>query len=142
MPLVAYLLTFSTYGTHLPGSESGWVDAQHRLPGSPLRDPDPDLNTDARSRLNHPPWFMNQETRLLTLHAILSVCTHRKWTAHAIHVRTNHVHAVIGGEAKPEKILPTARPTRPAHFGPALAKPPNAVTGQNAAHAISGNRQA
>ena len=31
VPALAYLLTFSAYGMHLPGSEKGWVDAQHRM---------------------------------------------------------------------------------------------------------------
>jgi hypothetical protein len=36
---------------------------------------------------------------------MLAVCRHRSWTAYAVHVRTTHVHAVIGGEIKPEKMI-------------------------------------
>jgi REP element-mobilizing transposase RayT len=41
----------------------------------------------------------------MTLETIRSVCAHRRWIAHAIHVRTNHVHAVIAGETTPERML-------------------------------------
>jgi REP element-mobilizing transposase RayT len=102
---LAYLLTFSTYGTHLPGSEKGWVDAQHRMPGSPMLSPDPDRETYWRAHLSEAPWVLDGEARVLTLHAILGVCAYRRWTAHAVHIRTNHVHAVIAGEVAPERML-------------------------------------
>jgi hypothetical protein len=102
---LAYLLTFSTYGTHLPGSEKGWVDAQHCLAGSPMRSHNPSREAYWRSHLNESPWVLDQEARLVTLGVILSVCTHRQWIAHAAHVRTTHIHAVIGGEGKPERML-------------------------------------
>ena len=102
---MAYLLTFSTYGTHLPGSEKGWVDAQHSVVGSPVLPPDPDLEAYWQSCLNGAPCVLDPELRLLTLRAILTVCAHRKWTAHAVHVRTNHVHTVISGPVKPERML-------------------------------------
>jgi len=34
-----YFITFSCYGTHLYGDESGSVDRQHNVPGSRLMDP-------------------------------------------------------------------------------------------------------
>lgn len=105
VPLVAYLLTFSTYGTHLPGSEKGWIDAQHRIPGSPVLRPDHTLVRYWQGRLNNPPWMLDTRRRLMTLQTILSVCTHRLWIAHAAHVRTTHVHAVVSGSVKPERMV-------------------------------------
>jgi hypothetical protein len=105
MAALAYLLTFSTYGTHLPGSEKGWVDAQHCIPGSPMRPHDPDREVYWRSRLKECPYVLDQEERLVVLCAIREVCLHRKWTPYGVHVRTTHVHAVIGGEAKAERML-------------------------------------
>lgn len=58
-----------------------------------------------RSRLNESPWVLDREGRLLTLEAILGVCTYRGWISHAVHVRTTHVHAAIGGQVKPERML-------------------------------------
>jgi hypothetical protein len=102
---MAYLLTFSTYGTHLRGSEKGWIDLRHSTPGSPVLAPDPELEDYWQARLKESPFILNQEQRLLTLKAILGVCTHRGWMAHAIHVRTTHAHAVVSGEVKPERML-------------------------------------
>jgi hypothetical protein len=34
MPTLAFFLTFSSYGTHIPGSEKGWVTAQRNVYGS------------------------------------------------------------------------------------------------------------
>ena len=105
MPALAYLLTFSTYGAHLPGSEKGSVDAQHCVPGSPLLAPNPSREAWWRAHLKERPWKLDLEARRITLETIQCVCAHRAWIAHAIHVRTNHVHAVISGEVAPERIL-------------------------------------
>ena len=45
------------------------------------------------------------EARRITLEALQSVCTYRQWFAHAVHVRTTHVHAVIGGDTVAERML-------------------------------------
>lgn len=105
MAVLAYLLTFATYDTHLPGSEKGWVDAQHCIPGSPVLPPEPGRERYWRSRLNEAPWFLDHDGREIMLQVILKVCEHRRWIAHAVHIRTTHIHAVIGGDVKPERML-------------------------------------
>lgn len=105
MPLLAYLLTFSTYGTHLPGSEKGWVDGEHCVPGSPLQVSNATRETYWRSHLNEIPCILTARSRGMVLESMLSVCKYRQWIAHAIHVRSTHVHAVVAGEAKPERML-------------------------------------
>lgn len=57
------------------------------------------------SHLNEPPWLLDERARCAALEAILSVCQYRQWMVHAVHIRTTHVHAVIGGDAIPEKML-------------------------------------
>lgn len=105
MAALAYLLTFSTYGTHLPGSAKGWVDAQHRIPGSPVCAPDPRVEGYWKSRLNETPWVLDYDARRLTLQTIVTVCERRQWPIYAVHVRTNHIHAVISAEVTPERVL-------------------------------------
>jgi REP element-mobilizing transposase RayT len=39
------------------------------------------------------------------LQAILEVCEFRGWLAHAAHVRSNHIHIVVSGREKPEKMM-------------------------------------
>jgi hypothetical protein len=58
-----------------------------------------------RAHLNETPCILDEEARAVTLESILSVCIHRQWLAHAIHIRTTHVHAVIAGDTAPERIL-------------------------------------
>ena len=55
--------------------------------------------------LNETPWILESEARRITLEALQSVCTYRQWFAHAVHVRTTHVHAVIGGDTAAERML-------------------------------------
>ncbi len=38
---LAYLITFSTYGTHLHGDPRGSVDVRHNMPGTAVLPPDP-----------------------------------------------------------------------------------------------------
>ncbi len=101
----AYLLTFSTYGTHLPGSEKGSVDVRHCIPGSPMRPADSRLAGYWRSRLGEEVLFLDEKARLAALKAILDVCRHRGWVPYAVHVRSTHVHGVVSGEARPERML-------------------------------------
>jgi REP element-mobilizing transposase RayT len=118
MPALAYLLTFSTCGTLLPGSEKGWVDAQHSplnlrhaekrgliLACSPMLPFNSKRQACWRAHLNEIPWILEPAARQITLGAMGSVCSHRQWIAHAIHIRTTHVHAVITGDAAPERML-------------------------------------
>jgi hypothetical protein len=102
---LAYLLTFSTYGTHLPGSEKGWVDVRHRMHGSPMLPSNPKREAYWQAYLNEAPWRIEPEAGWSVLNALRSVCAHRQWIAHAFHVRTTHVHAVIGGPTAAERML-------------------------------------
>ena len=105
MPALAYLLTFLTYGTHLPGSEKGWVDARHSRACSPMLPFNAKRQAFWQAHLNETPWRLDEHARRITLEAICSVCDHRQRGAHAIHVRTTHVHAVIAGNTTPERML-------------------------------------
>src|SRR5580658_3144290 len=51
------------------------------------------------------PFLLNAPGRNAVLDAIQEVCSHRHWSLLAAHVRTNHVHAVVEAEARPEKVM-------------------------------------
>ncbi len=104
-PPLAYFITFSSYGTRLPGSEKGWVDAKHSIPGSPVLGGDEQIAGFWKARLKEPPLVLEPDPRRIVLEAVLGVCGYRGWMAYGIHVRTNHVHAVVGGETKPERMM-------------------------------------
>lgn len=105
MHVLAYLLTFSTYGAHLPGSEKGSVDAQYSRACSPMLPFNPKRQAWWQAHLNETPWILEREAQQIVLESTRSVCSYRHWIAHAIPIRTTHVHAVITGEAAPERML-------------------------------------
>ena len=66
---------------------------------------DPQLLTFWHTRLKEQPLILDEHQRQIALEATLGVCRYRTWHAYAIHVRSTHVHAVVAGDAKPEKML-------------------------------------
>ena len=100
-----YFITFACYGVHMHGDEPGSVDRRHNLPGSRLLEADPQrLSAESRSMIQAP-YSLDQESRPVVLHALREVCLHRGWSLLAAHVRTNHVHAVVEAEERPEKVM-------------------------------------
>lgn len=75
---MTYLITFACYGYHLHSDESGSVDRKHSLPGN---------------------------RREAVLAAMVQRCSDRDWSLLAAHVRTNHVHLVVEGDVRPERIM-------------------------------------
>ena len=104
LPL-AYLVTFTCYGTRLHGVESGSVDRNHNIPGTPYLSPNPLRVASEQKRIRQEPYRMDARTRFLVLQAIQEVCSHRGWTLFAAHVRNQHIHLVVAAEDHPEKIL-------------------------------------
>jgi REP element-mobilizing transposase RayT len=45
------------------------------------------------------------KSRTIVLTAIANVCEFRGWFLYALHVRTNHVHGVVGATVPPSQIL-------------------------------------
>ena len=102
---VAYLITFTTYGTWLRGDNRGSVDKQHNRYGSAFIAGRTTLHTREKSILKNPPVVLARGDQETVLEAILQVCRYRGWFAHAVHVRSNHVHAVVSGNESPERIM-------------------------------------
>jgi REP element-mobilizing transposase RayT len=100
-----YFLTFSCYGGHLHGDESGSVDRSHNLPGSRLLEADPQRALAERQEMNQAPYLLDRDSRPVVLEALREVCLHRGWTLLAAHVRTNHVHVVVEAGIRPEKVM-------------------------------------
>jgi len=100
-----YFITFACYGTHLHGEESGTVDRHHNIPGSPLADASPERVAMKSQQMDQEPYILDQERRAVVLAALRNVCLYRKWNLLAAHVRTNHVHAVVEAEVRPETVM-------------------------------------
>ena len=99
-----YFITFSCYGAHLHG-EPGAVDRQHNLPGSRFLDPNPRRESAEREKLDQPPYILDSASRETVLKALQEVALHRSWNLLAAHVRTNHLHAIVEADARPERVM-------------------------------------
>jgi REP element-mobilizing transposase RayT len=102
---VVYLITFSCYGARLHGEGAGSVDPAHNLPGAPSIEPNADRVRSELARMTQPAYTLDAARRSVVLESIRAVCLFRGWSLLAAHVRTNHVHAVVDGEATPEKMM-------------------------------------
>ncbi len=102
---LAYLITFTTYGTWLHGDKRDSVNEEHNRFGEEFVPCNPGLNIKEQSLLKHPPIKLNAFCRNIVLRAVLEICEFRGWLAHSVHVRSNHVHIVVTGREKPEKMM-------------------------------------
>jgi REP element-mobilizing transposase RayT len=102
----AYLITFRAYGTWLHGDERGAVDVhrgQNRYRA--LKVPDnPKLESLMSRNMKQDPFLLDEKMRATVDLAIRQVCDLRGYDLLAINVRTNHVHAVVAAQCKPEHI--------------------------------------
>jgi REP element-mobilizing transposase RayT len=102
---VVYLITFSCYGTHLHGGESGSVDDGHNAPGTPILEVDSGRAAFEAKLMAQAPYRLDQTRRDAVLEAIQEVCVQRGWGLLAAHVRSNHVHTVVDAEVLPERVM-------------------------------------
>jgi len=98
---LACFLTWTTYGSWLPGDERGWV----AKPGEFLP-PDAHLEQASRSLMTEPPLILDSTQRELVESTIADHCRHRGWHLHAVACRTNHVHVVVTAPGRaPEDVM-------------------------------------
>jgi len=87
---LAFFLTWTTYGSWLPGDERGWVDKPGRF-----REPDAKREEAARRRMTEPELTLDAEQRDVVEKTIADHCRTRRWHLHAVKCRTQHVHVVV-----------------------------------------------
>jgi len=97
---LAYFLTWSTYGTWLPGDERGWVRYRH---GMQL--PDPIVEREAKARMKEDACRLDHEERRLVESTIADHCRARGWTLYAVNCRSNHVHVVVAATVHDPKTM-------------------------------------
>ena len=102
---MTYLITFACYGCHLHGDERGAVDRGHNVPGSRVVQPDAKRVSYEQHLMDQQPYDLDRDRRSAVLGSLQEVCAHRGWTLLAAHIRTNHVHAIVEGEATPERMM-------------------------------------
>lgn len=87
---LAYFLTWTTYGTWLPGDERGWV----RRPGN-FESPIAGLRRHARQQQTETELTLAPDQRLIVERTIAEHCGIRGWHLWTVRARTNHVHVVV-----------------------------------------------
>jgi len=102
---LAYFITFTTYGTHLIGDETGSVDKTHNQYRTPFVAPNRRREAKARGRMKERAYLLNPKAREIVREAILRACRRYGWHPRAIHVRTNHIHGVVTADAEPDLVL-------------------------------------
>ena len=103
--VLRYFITFACYSARLHGDASGSVDRRHNLVGSRLLAPDAPRVLAERRTMLQDPYVLDEAGRAVVLAAIQRHCAHRAWNLLAAHVRSNHVHAIVEAETRPERIL-------------------------------------
>jgi REP element-mobilizing transposase RayT len=102
---LAYLITFRTYGTWAAGDERGSIDRFHNMYRGPRAESNVVREQQQVVKLKREPFVMNGRARRIVHDAIEEVCSYRNWPLYAVHVRTNHAHAVVAAIASSDKVL-------------------------------------
>jgi REP element-mobilizing transposase RayT len=104
-PPLAYFISYHTYGTWHHFDSRGSVDSRHNQYGSPPLRVDPEWEALRSASRKDPAVILDGPMRGVVEKTIREICAHRAWSLKALAVRTNHVHAVVWGDAVPEKIM-------------------------------------
>lgn len=87
---LAFFITWTCYGTYLPGDERGWVKWRK---GDKL--PQPLLESWCRDRMTETAVLLHKSQRGIVNRLVRDHCKFRSWTLHAVNCRSNHCHAVV-----------------------------------------------
>ncbi|MEE9265756.1 MAG: transposase [Gammaproteobacteria bacterium] len=103
---LAYLLTWTCYGTWLHGDVRGSVESHQNGPGEPFVKSNASWVAEAHRKLRSPVVRLDQRGRRIVANTIQSHCAHRGWQLRACNVRTNHVHVVVScPDVLPDRVL-------------------------------------
>ncbi len=87
---IAFFITWTVYGTYLPGDIRGWKKRRQGNQTGRQR-----LAEWHRERLNHDVITLTQEQRIVVKGECEDHCQHRGWHLWKANPRSNHVHVVV-----------------------------------------------
>jgi hypothetical protein len=113
-----WLLTWTTYGTWLPGDPRGFVgnvrladgtQTSHNIPSTPCDADIPGLGEYVREQMNGPAVNLGQSDADAMIAQYQETARIRGWALQAASVMFNHTHVALGvpGDPDPELILTT-----------------------------------
>ena len=94
---LAYFMTWSTYGTWLPGDDRGWIEY-----GQGWQVPDPIRKLEAAARMTEDACRLDAEQRAVVERQIAETCRFRGWELHVVNCRSNHLHVVVTADQDPK----------------------------------------
>jgi REP element-mobilizing transposase RayT len=94
-------ITWTTYGTWLPGDERGWV-----LKGNPgVQSGIPELYRASQQQMTEQAVVFSQSQRRMVDATIRKHCEIRHWNLLALNVRTNHIHLVVKADVSGWEVM-------------------------------------
>ena len=118
---ITYFITWTTYGTWLPGDARGW-----RKTKKGDQPPQPLLEAWCRDHMTESPVLLNEAQR----DKVEAVCREhariRGWVLHAVSARSNHVHLAVTADKNPKIV----RDQFKANATRVLRQPPDAITNE------------
>jgi REP element-mobilizing transposase RayT len=101
MSVLAYHITWTTYGTWLHGDARGWV----RWGEWDIKPANPEQEGDARGRMAESAVVLTDQQRALVEQTVRDHCRIRGWLLHAVNARSNHVHVVVTARRDPDEVM-------------------------------------
>jgi len=98
---LGYFITWTAYGTWLPGDERGWQkkhDGERQLPNELFRQM-------AAAAMTETAFHLTRADREIVDATVRRHCEIRQWQLHTVNPRSNHVHVVVSAPGyKPEVV--------------------------------------
>jgi REP element-mobilizing transposase RayT len=103
--LFAIFVTWTCYGTWLPGDPRGYVSdtfapdatrtVKRNIPGTPITANDKHTRAIAKSRQKHPTIWLNRNQADVAARGLLDAASERTWCIRRAAVMANHVHVLV-----------------------------------------------
>ncbi len=104
--VLAYFLTWTTYGTWLHGDPRGSVDRHNACKGADFHPPNDRWKKASRNRMTSPGLILTKEQRRLVESIIYRHCELRDWELLEVNCRRSHVHILVRvNEVSPERVM-------------------------------------
>jgi hypothetical protein len=102
--VLAYHITWGTYGTRLHGDPRGTVDRSHNEPGTPVLGYDEHRWEREKSNLKFRPVFLTRPQMILIESLLPEICDRGHWTHITGAAGPDHVHEILRSPFDPETI--------------------------------------
>lgn len=102
-----WFLTWTTYGSWLPGDKRGFTAPEHNSPDTPTALPNPALQSFAKQQMKGPVVFLSRLHATILFEQFQETARYRNWLLCAVAIMPTHIHMIIGvpNDPEPSKLL-------------------------------------